>query len=44
MFACEFCGSDWPYEASAAECAEQDALEDRNTREWFSNYNPHRKD
>lgn len=42
--ACEHCGSEYTSALSAAICADEDREADQNTRQWFSNYQPHRKD
>jgi hypothetical protein len=46
MYVCEYptCGAEYTSAFAAVECEEQDRKEDRNTRQWFSGYNPHRKD
>ena len=44
MHSCETCGSEYTSQFAAAECEEQDRLDDRKSRDFFSNYNPHRRD
>jgi hypothetical protein len=46
MFACEYpnCGAEYTSALAASICEDEDAERDRNSRQWFSGYNPHRKD
>ena len=41
---CALCGSEYPSQWAAATCEDDCAEEARNTRSYFANYNPHRKD
>ena len=44
MAQCSYCGSESSYESVIIACEEDCEREAKNTREWFANYNPHRKD
>lgn len=43
-FRCEFCDSDCNSASELIACRQRCEEDDKNTREWFANYNPHRKD
>ena len=40
MIECEVCGLLHTSRLAAEECAAADEIEARNTREWFTKYNP----
>ena len=44
MHSCSECGSEYTSSWAAAQCEDDDRAEDMNTRQWFSNFDPHRKD
>ena len=41
---CEYCGHEPEFASVIVACRETCEQDDKNTREWFSKYDPHRKD
>jgi len=41
---CEYCHTEHSNASAFLACLEECERESRNTRQWFSNFNPHRRD